>query len=393
MKSSHHEGKSYGVRKIATGEALLMNILITYYIPSGGVHTLNKQRYAALRARGVECHFLYQWPGKDSRQEAQTIPMIVTDEDARIAELLRTMHFDLVIVNSNYMMLERIRRCGYGGPVIFECQGLGTLEETIGEMLKALPYIHSCSNAVLYPKTEHMRLLFQELYPTVRQFSFHNCLDTEMFGYRKRNAADEKGDRRRVASVRRPIVGWVGRIERNKNWRGFLRMAKAWIDRFPQLTVWMFEDADLYEETEKIAYEQMLRDYAFNDRLVRLHNVPHEKMADMYSEIGDSGGFLCSTSYNEGFGYAMLEAMSCRCPVLASDSDGPRSFVIHDKTGKMYPVNHEEEGIRQGIDYLTKHELREKIRRRASRYVRRHFSPDAYAEQFIAMLRALNLRV
>lgn len=111
----------------------------------------------------------------------------------------------------------------------------------------------------------------------------------------------------------------------------------------------------------------------------------------MYSAIGDSGGFLCSTSLNEGFGYALLEAMSCRCPVLSSDSDGPRSFILHDQTGKMYPAQQEEAGIREGIAYLTEPKEREKIRLAGQRYVQEHFSLSAYADHFMAMLRELGV--
>jgi glycosyltransferase involved in cell wall biosynthesis len=329
---------------------------------------------------GIDCHFLYQWFDPRAQRDAAVVPIHVTDDDGEIRNLLADERYDLVIVNANYLMLERIRRYGYSGPVIFECHGMGTIEETIGEILKALPYIHSCSNAILYPKTEHMRRLFKSLYPAVRQHSFHNCLDTRVFTYRP--PASPPAD---------PIIGWVGRIERNKNWRAFLRMAKVWTDRFPQLRIWLFEDVNLYEAGEREAFEAMLAGYAFGERLVRHTNIPHAAMAEMYSTIGDSGGFLCSTSLNEGFGYALLEAMSCRCPVLASDSDGPRSFIVPGKTGMMYQAGEEEVGIRKGIELLTNSKMREKIRSQGQKHIQEHFSLEVYAENFMRMLRELGV--
>ncbi|MEC0298328.1 MULTISPECIES: glycosyltransferase [Peribacillus] len=32
--------------------------------------------------------------------------------------------------------------------------------------------------------------------------------------------------------------------------------------------------------------------------------------------------------------FALLEAMSCKCPVLTTDSDGEGSPIIHNQTGK-----------------------------------------------------------
>src|SRR5690606_29361228 len=97
------------------------------------------------------------------------------------------------------------------------------------------------------------------------------------------------------------------------------------------------------------------------------------------------------TSLMEGFGYTLLEAMSCRCPVLASDSDGPRSFIKHNETGKMYPGDNEEAGILEGIKYLEDHRLREKIRIKGQKFVREHFSLHAYADHFVSMLRELGV--
>src|SRR5690606_20495204 len=135
-----------------------------------------------------------------------------------------------------------------------------------------------------------------------------------------------------------PIIGWVGRLEQNKNWRSFLRMAKRWCELQPHLTLWVYADQNLNEAGEKEAFERLIHEYSLASRIVLHPPVPHAEMAVHYSRIGDSGGFLCSTSLYEGFGYALLEAMSCRCPVLSSNSDGPSSFILHNKTGKLYPV-------------------------------------------------------
>lgn len=355
-----------------------MKILITYYIPSGGVETLNRQRYAALSAHGVECHFLYQWPSEDGGTPPGGMIRYITDEDEQLRQLLAAHAYDAVIVNANYLMLERIRRCGFQGPLIFECQGLGTIEQTMGTLLEALPFIHSCCNAVLYPRTRHMQQLFQDLYPNLLHYSFHNCLDTKEFTYRS------------LPRLSEPVIAWVGRIEKNKNWSAFLRMAQVWLKQHPAVKIWMFEHAQLYEEDERARFEKAVTSYPFNtDRFVRLTNVPHAEMAERFSQIGDSGGFLCSTSLNEGFGYALLEAMSCRCPVLASDSDGPASFIIHDRTGKLYPSGDEQSGIREGLEYLRKPNKRNKIRLQGQRYVEKHFSPEVYARHFVHMLRQL----
>lgn len=360
-----------------------MKLLFTYYVPSGGVETLNRERFHALKARGVECHFLYQTSGSGLHNRPPEMPVFIADDHHAIQSVLDTGQYDAVIVTSNYFMLERIQLCGFRKPVIFECQGLGTIEQAIGLLLEALPYVHTCCQAVLFPKTKHMRQLFDSIYPHIRQFSFHNVLHTNAFSYRP-HPHQHKQD---------PIIGWVGRFEKNKNWRSFLRMAKRWAELEPNLTFWIYADHDLYEAGEKEAFLNFINANSLASRIVMHPPVPHREMADHYSQIGDSGGFLCSTSYTEGFGYALLEAMSCRCPVLSSNSDGPTSFIHHNITGKLYPVQNETKGIREGIELMHNHSLREKLRKRGQAYVRQHFSPAAYAEKFIQMLSELGVQV
>jgi len=118
-------------------------------------------------------------------------------------------------------------------------------------------------------------------------------------------------------------------------------------------------------------------------------NQPHSQMAKYFSIIGDSGGFLCSTSKVEGFGYAVLEAMTCKCPVLSSDSDGVRSLLTHNVTGKLYDSGDIDQAVQEGKELLSNNILREEIRQNAIEHIKKSFSPDKYAENFSNMIHSL----
>lgn len=112
-------------------------------------------------------------------------------------------------------------------------------------------------------------------------------------------------------------------------------------------------------------------------------------MAEYFSRIGDSGGFLCSTSKVEGFGYAVLEAMLCRCPVISTDSDGVKSFIIHNKTGKFFELGNIQQAVNEAVDLMFNQTLREQIRRRGVNHIKNHFSEEKYAENFLNMVKKL----
>ncbi|GAC44151.1 glycosyltransferase family 4 protein [Paenibacillus popilliae] len=355
-----------------------MKILISYYIPSGGMETLNRLRAEALATCGVACHLHYLRHGS-GLQNRTGIPTYVSDNDSEIQQLLLSERFDAVIVSHNYMALERIRRLGFQGPVLFEVQGLGQRHQAIQTLKEAMPYIRSYCNAIVYSRTSHLIELFQGMFSDIGQFCFPNLVDTGRFGYRA------------LPVHPYPMIGWVGRLEMNKNWRFFLQIGHELRKIVPNLQMWMFEDATLSQPEEQAAFQTMIALLEIESHLHRVSNVPHQKMADYYSMIGDSGGFLASTSILEGFGYAVAEALLCRCPVLSTDSDGVRNFIIQDQTGKFIPHNDIDIAVKNAMEIMNNHILRGKIRDAGERHIKVNFSPEMYCGQFMEMMHSLGI--
>ncbi|MEE6131982.1 glycosyltransferase [Priestia sp. GS2] len=350
-------------------------LLFTFYIPSGGVETLNRQRFYALSESSIQCDFLYTQPGTGLQNKVNA-SVFVTNEDVKIKEIISKENYDAIIVNTDYLLLKRLRQLGYKGHLIYEVQGLGTDKEYTNAYLKghAHSYIKNYSDAILYPNTPHLIGAFQQYLSSKQQFCFHNCFDTRQFHYQP------------LPKQPTPIIGWVGRLEDNKNWRDFLRIGSHIIKHSADVKLWMFEDNTLSTPAEREAFECLVDQLNLRSHLTIYANQPHAKMAEYFSIIGDSGGFLCSTSKVEGFGYAVLEAMVCKCPVLSTDSDGVKSFIIHNQTGKFFTLGNIEEAVKEGIELLTNKSLRETIRHQGVTHIIQHFSPQEYAANFKQML-------
>ena len=107
-----------------------------------------------------------------------------------------------------------------------------------------------------------------------------------------------------------------------------------------------------------------------------IKDVPNNEMANYFSMIGESGGFLCSTSKVEGAPYSLLEAMSCKCPVLTTDSDGVKSSIIHNQTGKYYTLGNVDEAVKEAKELIVDSQLREYIRINALQHVKINFSNE-----------------
>ncbi|MDQ0269721.1 glycosyltransferase family 4 protein [Cytobacillus purgationiresistens] len=356
-----------------------MNILFIFYVPSGGVETLNRQRSLALKKYNINAHFLYYENKKNNINEHHA-PVFITNKDVEIKEIIKKGKYSAIIVVSDFKALPRLRKLGYEGKMIVEIQGYGSERVTRTAFTDAVPIVKEYADGLLNPKTPHINQLFDELFPSIPQYHFNNCFDSTQFCYQPELSNED------------PIIGWVGRIEDNKNWSEFLRIATYLEKKLNhRLKIYMFEDPTISNQLERQKFQNMISQPRLNRNLTIFNNVPNSEMANYFSTIGNSGGFLCSTSKVEGAPYVLLEAMSCKCPVLTSDSGGVRSAIIQSHTGMYYKLGSPIDGFKQGLDLMKNITLRESIRENALQHLETHFSPDAYADNFRNMLRDIGL--
>lgn len=101
-----------------------MNVLFVFYVPSGGVETLNRQRCKALKKYNINAHCLYYENRKKSINDHGT-QTFVTNEDHEIKKILDEGDYSLIVIVSDFQALPRFRSLGYQGKMIIEIQGYG----------------------------------------------------------------------------------------------------------------------------------------------------------------------------------------------------------------------------------------------------------------------------
>ncbi|MEH7384978.1 glycosyltransferase family 4 protein [Bacillus sp. JJ1521] len=355
-----------------------MKLLFVFSTASGGMVTLNYERNLALRKKGLECHFLYFSKGVNLDFECDSHNYILkTDEE--IEKIIKEHKYTAIIVCTDYLFLERLNRLGYSGKVIYEIQGLGNYQATVRWLEKAEPYVMQYANAILYPNTTFLNELVKKHFPQINKFSLHNCIDTNLFTY-----VD-------VPLPPKIVVGWVGRLDQNKNWIEFLKIGDSLREMFSNIQLWFFHDPTVVSKNEQKKFSAWVQKLNLTENLIVYENVRRKNMAKYYSMIGKSGGVVCSTSKLEGFGYSVIEAMSCNCPVLTTRSGGVESFVIHNVTGKLYHQGNILEFLNEANELINNLELRQKIITSANKLIQTSFSPIQYGEHFLDMLRNLDI--
>lgn len=355
----------------------MRKMLFVYNYPSGGVETLARQRSMALAPYKIKFDLLYSSTGPGLQNITNEAAFVITDPSER-QKMVMEGNYEAIIVCSTYTDLEVIRNYGYTGILIYEIQGLGSIPEAkVFLQQLAKPYIDLYADAILTPQTPHLITITNREFPNKRKYHFHNGINTIQFTYT--NPVKEPD----------PIIGWVGRIEPHKNWREFIQIYLHLVPNNPRLRAWFFLDSTIFLPADMKEFKELLETNPSLKNCQIFYNIPHEQMPTYYSRIASSGGFLCSTTITEGFGYALLEAMCCLCPILTTNSDGISSFAFHNRTGQIYQQGDIQKAVLEGQNLLHNERHRKLITQRAVHYVKEHFSLQKYANKFLAMITEL----
>ncbi len=94
-------------------------------------------------------------------------------------------------------------------------------------------------------------------------------------------------------------------------------------------------------------------------------------------------------SKNEGMPNAMLEAMACGLPCLATRISGTTDLVTHGKSGMLFEVDNERDFLEVGLSLMRDPGLRREIGLQARARVIEEFSAAVVVEQYLRLYRNL----
>jgi len=296
-------------------------------------------------------------------------------DEARLREILDSGTVDVVATIDTPSVYPVVARSRFRGRVVTEVHSnnfanLGYLERIAD----------SGTDLLIVPSAFEGELIRRE-YPAVTAAKLPirvvpNPVDTELFRFAPPHA--------RLPS---PLIAWVGRLEPQKNWPHFLAVAGDLARRRPDLG---FVCVGGIAATQAVKDEFRERVRA-NDLMGRLRWVPSlafARMPALYSAVAASGGCLVPTSSFEPFGMTALEAMACRCPVVAARSGGLGELVEDGVNGLGFSVDDTEAAVGAIVRVLDDGALRAQLVNSASARIRERFEARAVARGYLEALAA-----
>lgn len=178
------------------------------------------------------------------------------------------------------------------------------------------------------------------------------------------------------------VFGMLGRVHPNKGQIDFLKAAREIAAYDPRTRFLIVGDAPPGWGAYKDEVARAIGELGLTGRAV-LANVPS---SDIPAALGNLD-VLMSPSYVESFSYSLLEAMSMRLPIVATDVGGNREMMVHGESGLIVPPGDVPSLVREAMALLADPALRLRLGVAARHRVEQRFTLAAMAERTTAIYR------
>lgn len=167
------------------------------------------------------------------------------------------------------------------------------------------------------------------------------------------------------------IIGTVCRLDHFKDIPNLIESFEKLLTFFTDAELWIAGDGDLRKDLEHIAYSKGLKDK------IRFMGW----QSDIPGLMQQFDVFVLP-SISEGISLALLEAMACGCPVVATEVGGNPEVVIDQKTGFLIPPKDPDKMADAIIKLLRDSTLAEKMRDSARKRVEENFSLERMVNEY-----------
>jgi glycosyltransferase involved in cell wall biosynthesis len=125
---------------------------------------------------------------------------------------------------------------------------------------------------------------------------------------------------------------WVGRLNENKNPLLVIRAFLQFLDSQPEAKLYLiFQQHDMLSDITRLLDAETEKKKQF----VLIGTVEHKDMIYWYNSMN----FIISTSFYEGSGVAVCEALSCGCFPILTNIPSFRMMTDNGRIGMLYPSN------------------------------------------------------
>lgn len=357
-----------------------MKVLVIWRLLTvGGVNAGWRNRAIYFKKQGIKTEFLYTTDHGGIHIMQDVAPVYITKDDKERINIIKKNNYDAIIVVDTGAAFKWIKKAKYNGPVIVEAR--------TPELLKLKPHLEKFRGikpiSIIVPSQFQKRLVsiltegipIHVIYNGV-DMSFYRALSTEEMDF----------NREPILPKNKKVVGWIGRLDKRKNWQMLMEMAKIIKSQRNDIEIWLIGGAQSVQRDE---FAAKWEEDELKDMIKWFPVIPYQQMPQVYSKIRQSGGCTLATTKVESFGNTFIESMVCGVPVVASNMMPVTELVVHGKTGMLYEDQNIEDAVSQIYAILDNQSLHREMSMAGIEEVQERFSIEVVAERYVELLKRL----
>ena len=357
-----------------------MKILVIWRLLTvGGVNAGWRNRAIYFKKHGIQTEFLYTKDHGGLHIMEDVAPVYLTKDKHEIVEIIQKNAYDAIIVVDTASAYKWIKKANYKGPVLIEAR--------TPELIKLQPHITSFNGlnplTIIVP-SHYQKRVVSILTDEIPIHVIYNGIDTSF--YRALPKEDIHFNREPLLRKNKKVIGWIGRLDRRKNWPMLVEIAKRIKSERDDVEIWLIGGAQSVQREEFVAvwHEEQLTDI-----IKWFPVIPYQEMPHIYSKIRESGGCTLATTKTESFGNTFIESMVSGVPVVAANMMPMTELVIQGETGLLYRDQSVQDAKEQLYKMIDNRELQQEMSQKAIKHVHQHFAIKIVAQQYIDLLKKL----
>jgi len=357
-----------------------MKVLVIWRLLTvGGVNAGWRNRSIYFKQHGIDTEFLYTTDHGGLHIMQDIAPVYLTKDEQKIIKIIKNNGYDAIIVVDTGAAYKWIRKAKYQGPVIVEAR--------TPELIKLMPHLKTFKGIqpeLIIVPSQYQKRLVSILTNDVPIHVVYNGVDTSFF----RALPIEEIEYNSVPTVPqdKKIIGWIGRLDKRKNWPMLLEVAKKIKRERSDIEIWIIGGAQSVQRDEfKNAWEEE----GLIDMIKWFPVIPYQQMPHVYAKIRQSGGCTLATTKSESFGNTFIESMICGVPVVASNMMPVTELVAAGETGLLFRGQNVEDAVKQVYGILDDPVRHQQMSQAAIDMVQQKFSIQAVSGDYIHLLKKI----
>jgi glycosyltransferase involved in cell wall biosynthesis len=360
-----------------------MKVLVIWRLLTvGGVNAGWRNRSLYFKQHGIHTEFLYTTDHGGLHIMQDVAPVYLTKDEKEIIGIIKDNNYDAIIVVDTGVAFKWMKKANFQGPVIVEAR--------TPELIKLIPHLkkfRGIQPVTIIVPSQFQKRLVSILADDIPINVIYNGLDTSFF----RPLSTEEMDLKNapILPKDKKIIGWIGRVDKRKNWPMLLEIAKWIKSERDDIEIWLIGGAQSVQREEFAAKWQ---EEQLTDIIKWFPVIPYQQMPHVYAKIRQTGGCTLATTKSESFGNTFIESMGCGVPVVASNIMPITELVVQGETGLLFRGHNVQDAVKQLYAILDHPTLHQQMSQAAIDHVQHSFAIQVVADKYMDLLRKIYQR-